>query len=369
MSTWNNLLNVEEIGTGEQAGSWGVTTNTNLATTLSEAITGRATVTILAPIGPLQLTYTNSNASQGVRNLVLDVRSSGNLTGTSDVIVPNRNKQYIVENNTTGTPTNQSIRVKTSAGTGVTIPPGKTAHVFCDGTNVRFADDYVDINGGFIDGTPIGAASASTGAFTVLTATTGNIDTVNATTGNIDTIDVDTLNVGTQAGKATISYTTNAARTLTIPAISGHRTFALLDEAQTCSAAQTFSGTITSAAITMEDNSLTRPLFVDYAVEGSAIGNTGATRTLDLTVANFFSATLNQACTFTFSNPPASGKFGCFVLELTNGAAFNITWPASVDWPGGSAPSLTASGKDQLVFTTRDAGTTWFGFLAGKDIR
>jgi hypothetical protein len=86
-------------------------------------------------------------------------------------------------------------------------------------------------------------------------------------------------------------------------------------------------------------------------------------------VANFFSATLDQASTFTFSNPPASGEFGTFVLELTNGAAFAITWPASVDWPGGTAPTLTASGKDQLVFTTRDAGTTWFGFVAGKDIK
>lgn len=178
-SSFNNLLNVEEIGTGEQAGSWGVTTNTNLATTLSEAITGRATVTILAPTGPLTLTYTNSNASQGVRNLVLDVRSSGNLTGTSDVIVPNRNKQYIVENNTTGTPTNQSIRVKTSAGTGVTIPPGKTAHVFCDGTNVRFADDFVGITGGTISGATISALSSALGVTSggtgLQTATQGDI--------------------------------------------------------------------------------------------------------------------------------------------------------------------------------------------------
>jgi hypothetical protein len=57
------------------------------------------------------------------------------------------------------------------------------------------------------------------------------------------------------------------------------------------------------------------------------------------------------------------------VLELTNGGAFAITWPGSVDWPGGVAPTLTASGKDQLVFTTRDAGTTWLGFVAGKDIK
>jgi hypothetical protein len=135
------------------------------------------------------------------------------------------------------------------------------------------------------------------------------------------------------------------------------------------SASPTFTGTVTTAAIAMADNLLTRANLQDYSIEGSAIGNTGGTRTLDLTVANFFSATLNQACTFTFSNPPGSGDFGTFVLELTNGGAFTITWPASVDWPGGSAPTLTASGKDQLVFTTRDGGTIWFGFVAGLDIK
>jgi hypothetical protein len=86
-------------------------------------------------------------------------------------------------------------------------------------------------------------------------------------------------------------------------------------------------------------------------------------------VANFFSATIDEACTFTFSNPPASGDFGCFILELTNGGAFTVTYPASVDFPGGTAPTLTASGVDQLVFTTRDGGTTYFGFVAGLDIK
>jgi len=135
------------------------------------------------------------------------------------------------------------------------------------------------------------------------------------------------------------------------------------------SASPTFTGTVTTAAISMADNLLTRSVLKDYAIEGSAVGNTGSTETFDLTNANFFSATLDQASTFTFSNPPASGDFGTFVIELTNGGAFTITWPASVDWPGGSAPTLTASGKDQLVFTTRDGGTTWFGFVAGLDIK
>ena len=125
----------------------------------------------------------------------------------------------------------------------------------------------------------------------------------------------------------------------------------------------------TDQSTNFADNIVQRPTLKDYAVEGSAIGNTGASRTFDLSVANFFSATLDQACTFTFSNPPASGDFGAFVLEPTNGGAFVITFPASVDWPGGTAPTLTAAGVDQLVFTTRDGGTTWYGFTAGLDIK
>jgi hypothetical protein len=124
-----------------------------------------------------------------------------------------------------------------------------------------------------------------------------------------------------------------------------------------------------TGAVALADAILSRPTLKDYAVEGVAIGNAGATRTFDLTAGNFFSVTIDQATTFTFSNPPASGDFGCFVMEITNGSAFVITFPASVDWVGGTAPTLTASGVDQLVFTTRDGGTTYFGFVAGLDIK
>ena len=128
-------------------------------------------------------------------------------------------------------------------------------------------------------------------------------------------------------------------------------------------------GVTVSAAINAADQLLNRPVLQDYAIEGSAIGNTGATRTFDLTTANFFSATLDQDSTWTFSNPSGSGDFCGFVVELTNGGAFTITYPAAVDWVGGTAPTLTASGKDLLLFVTRDAGTTWLGLVAGLDIK
>ena len=124
-----------------------------------------------------------------------------------------------------------------------------------------------------------------------------------------------------------------------------------------------------SGVVALADAVLSRPTIQDYAVKGVSKGNTGSAITIDLVDGNFFSATVNQTTTFTFSNPPASGNFGAFVLELTDGGAHTVNWPAAVDWPGGTAPTLTASGKDQLVFTTRDAGTNWYGFVAGLDIK
>lgn len=74
------------------------------------------------------------------------------------------------------------------------------------------------------------------------------------------------------------------------------------------------------------------------------------------------------AVTVTFSNPPASGTAGSLTLIVTNGGSQTVTWPAAVDWAGGSAPTLTTSGVDVLTFITTDGGTTWFGFAAGLDM-
>jgi len=274
-STYSDLK-IELIGTGEQVGTWGVTTNANLGTAIEEAIVGSADVAFSS--ADVTLTLTNTSGTQAARHLRL------NLTGTSggarNLILGSGcqiDKPYIINNGLADT-----VTVKNTTGTGIAVPAGKTMWVFNNGTNVVDAITYL--------------SSLDTGAIT--------------------------------------------------------------------STGATFSG-----AVAMGDNNLTRPLFLDYAVTQSNIGNTGASRTFDLEVANSFSATLDQNSTFTFSNPPASGRFGTFVLELTNGGAFTITWPASVDWPGGFAPILTSSGKDVLVFTTRDAGTTWYGFVSGLDIK
>lgn len=114
-----------------------------------------------------------------------------------------------------------------------------------------------------------------------------------------------------------------------------------------------------------QDNTLQRATFRDYALVLVARGSVSATTTLDMTEGNFFAARVAGSTTFVFANPPVSvtgaagGAAGGFVLELQNGGAATVTWPGTVDWPGGTAPTLTSSGFDVIVCITDDAGTNW----------
>lgn len=94
-----------------------------------------------------------------------------------------------------------------------------------------------------------------------------------------------------------------------------------------------------------------------------------AANDIDLSTGNYFTKTITTATTFTVSNVPASAISISFILDLTNGGASAITWWSGVKWVGGTAPSLTASGRDSLAFYTYDGGTTWTGLVLGKDIK
>ena len=92
-----------------------------------------------------------------------------------------------------------------------------------------------------------------------------------------------------------------------------------------------------------------------YTVVNSA--DTG-TVTLDLNAANFFHIAPSGTVTVAFNNVPASPDAVFIQIEFTNGASQTVNWPPSVDWPGGTAPTLTA-GVDLITGYTRDGGTTW----------
>lgn len=118
-------------------------------------------------------------------------------------------------------------------------------------------------------------------------------------------------------------------------------------------ASPTFTGTVTTATA-----DLLGPVRQNIvAVAASAI---------DCSAGNFFTKTASGALTWTFTNVPATRAF-TVILELTNGGTGTQTWPAAVKWPGGTAPTLTASGVDLLGFVTDDSGTTWRGVQLMKD--
>jgi len=103
--------------------------------------------------------------------------------------------------------------------------------------------------------------------------------------------------------------------------------------------------------------------------EGLTIG--GGNAVFDLEKANNFTLTHSGNFTASFTNPPADPGAVGFTLQLaqpTPAAGSTITWPASVSWSSGAAPTLSAGdgAVDVFTFFTTDGGVTYYGFTAGQ---
>lgn len=94
-----------------------------------------------------------------------------------------------------------------------------------------------------------------------------------------------------------------------------------------------------------------------------------AASAIDLSAGNYFTKTISGTTTFTVSNTQATGTAHSFILDLTNGGSATVNWWSGVKWAGGTAPTLTSSGRDVIGFFTHDGGTTWSGLVLGKDVK
>jgi hypothetical protein len=161
-STYTSELRIEKIATGEQSGTWGTTTNTQYDN-WEASISG--TVTVAWATDADDALTTANGTDDEARHMFLDFTGGATLTATRNMVVPSSSKLYFVSNQTTG---GQSIVIKTAAGTGITVPTTKFMALYCDGTNVIDAMDYVNITGGTITGiTDLVVADGGTGVSTL----------------------------------------------------------------------------------------------------------------------------------------------------------------------------------------------------------
>ena len=139
MASTYSSLKIELIGTGDQAGTWGNTTNTNLGTAIEEAITGSSNVTFASSNAAIALADTN--AAQTARNLRLNL--VGTISSVQTLFVPAIEKQYLVTNGLSNSVIISNGSNASPTGTTVTIPTGRSAVIFNDATNIAETTSYI----------------------------------------------------------------------------------------------------------------------------------------------------------------------------------------------------------------------------------
>lgn len=338
-STYTANGGIEKIATGEQSGSWGDTTNTNFDI-IDRITNGVGTITLSGTSSNLQ-TSDGALSDGQYKAIILTGSPSG--THTITVLPNDAQKIYFVSNGTS-----HSVIFDQGSGSNVTIPAGKSDIIYCDGGGAAGAVasliDAVDLTGYLQSSNNLSDLSSAPSAITNLgiTATAAELnimDGVTATTNEINLLD------GVTATTAELNY--NDVTTLGTSEASKN--------------------------VTADANGV---VLFTKGVNGNstAISSSSGSITLDCTDGNDFRLTLTESISsFTISNVAPTGRDYTFSLKIvqdSSGSQYSISWPASINWPDSTAPTLTptADAVDYLVFITNDGGSTFYGFVAGRDL-
>jgi hypothetical protein len=218
-STYSTDLRLELIGTGEQQGAWGFTTNKNIGTLIEQAIAGGINKNITG-LSTYTLTAYDGITDEA-RAAVL--RFTGTLTGTCDIVAPSVSKQYIIRNDTTG---GYPIQIKTATGAVIIVPAGESSIVACNGLDFYSAltciNDDARITGDLtVDGalsaasftlaSPLPVLSGGTG----VTTSTGTTNVVLSNSPTLVTPDLGTPSalIGTNITGTAASFTAGTVTT------------------------------------------------------------------------------------------------------------------------------------------------------------
>jgi hypothetical protein len=351
MATYTNDLRLKEIATGDEDGTWGTSTNTNLSL-IADAFS----------LGTKQLaadadeTFTMPDATaDGTRSLYLKLTSAVSLSATRTVtLAPNTvSKVWIIENATTGS---QIITIKQGSGATVNVPNGSKLMVVTDGAGAGAAvfnatptattsGTVTSVGGtGTVNGITLTGTVTSSGNLTL----GGTLSGVNLTSQVTDTLPV------ANGGTGQTTYTNGQL-------LIGNTTGNTLAKA-TLTAGAGVVVTNGTGSITISG---TNSDYVD-------LGNVSGTVNIDCTK-GVVRARLTGTTTFAFTSVPSAGTVVAVTLMVVQDGTGGrtITWPASSDYPGGVVPpaTTTANALDIWTLFTIDGGTTMYVSLAMKDAK
>tara|TARA_R110000868_G_scaffold363755_3_gene626154 strand:- start:141 stop:1637 length:1497 start_codon:yes stop_codon:yes gene_type:complete len=354
--TYSTNLKITLIGTGDQAGTWGNTTNTNLGTLIEQAIAGYVSQTVAdSAVSPTSLTIADGTDSVA-RNMVLVLQ--GVLTAARDLILPTNKKLYFIHNNTSG---GFAVTAKCSGQTGVSIPSGAKIILACNGTDIVEAFNY---SGSFIfpssatittlSGTTLGYGSASitnasiaSGTITNLKATTfsggsASITTVTGASANFTTI------TGTSANFTTITGTSANLVTLTANTIGSTASSTIRGSSGVITQFSATSATITTLTAT---NASIAGLSLTSANITTLTGTVLGYGSASITTASVGSGTITNLLATTFSGGSAS-------ITTVTGTTIGTTGTSQIRGASGSITQFTATSATITTITSTSATIT-----------
>jgi hypothetical protein len=345
MSTFSNLK-FELIGTGEQSGTWGTTTNTNIGTAIEQALVGMATLAtgdFTSNVATLSLSDTN--ALQDARALCLNITATLSAAGT--INVPAIEKPYIVINNSVG---GYAVTVKVSGQTGISVPNGKRTVVYNNGTDVGSQINYLPTLAlGDVTGTIVGTTATQTLTNKTITFADNTLTGV----------------AGTGASNTFSNSNT----------FSGTNTFS---GANTFTARQTFSGSTSALA-----GLLTNAAEVVTVSATAATGTIAYYATTQSVLYYTSNASANWVVNLTGASTPttlntllSTGQCITLVFMATNGSTAYYNTSVQVDgttsgvttkWASGLAPSSgNANSIEAYTYTVIKTGSATFTVLATR---